>query len=146
MVSIINCCSSFKIYQDSSHEAGASAGAPSPPSPAAAPSSSSIVNSFFLTVLSWFLKLNSAAFFWSLANLFSYFETFFNVGLMNFPLRSLTAMLSSLICAINLIIFCVNILKKGCGKTIHTKIYLICQKKTREEKQKTNFCDQFIYL
>merc|ERR1712173_431959 len=64
-------------------------------SPAAA--SSSMVNSFFLTVLSWFRKLNSAAFFWSLANLFSYFDTFFNVGLMNFPLRSFTAMLSSLI-------------------------------------------------
>ena len=48
----------------------------------AAPSSSSMVNSFFFTVFSWFLKLNSAAFFWSLANLFSYFETFFSVGLM----------------------------------------------------------------
>ena len=48
----------------------------------AAASSSSMVNSFFLTVLSWFRKLNSAAFFWSLANLFSYFDTFFNVGLM----------------------------------------------------------------
>merc|ERR1719154_281316 len=29
-----------------------------------------IQNSFFLTVLSWLRKLNSAAFFWSLANLF----------------------------------------------------------------------------
>merc|ERR1712054_702117 len=48
--------------------------------------------SSFLTVLSWFLKLNSAAFFWSLANLFSYLDTFFRVGLMNFPLKSLTAM------------------------------------------------------
>ena len=47
-----------------------------------AASSSSIVNSFFLTVFSWFLKLNSAAFFWSFANLFSYFDTFFNVGFM----------------------------------------------------------------
>ena len=45
-------------------------------------SSSSNVNSFFFTVLSWFLKLNSAAFFCNLANLFSYFETFFSVGLM----------------------------------------------------------------
>lgn len=43
-------------------------------------SSSSRVNSFFFTTFSWFLKLNSAAFFWSLANLFSYLETFFNVG------------------------------------------------------------------
>ena len=41
-----------------------------------------MVNSFFFTVFSWFLKLNSAAFFWSLANLFSYLETFFSVGLM----------------------------------------------------------------
>merc|ERR1719419_2041872 len=60
-------------------------------------SSSSIANSFFLTVLSWVRILNSAAFFCSLANLFSYLETFFSVGFMNFPLRSLTAMLSSLI-------------------------------------------------
>lgn len=44
-------------------------------------SSSSRVNSFFLTTLSWLRKLNSAAFFWSLANLFSYLETFFKVGL-----------------------------------------------------------------
>lgn len=44
-------------------------------------SSSSRVNSFFFTTFSWFLKLNSAAFFWSLANLFSYLETFFKVGL-----------------------------------------------------------------
>ena len=41
-----------------------------------------MVNSFFLTVFNWFRKLNSAAFFWSLANLFSYFETFFSEGLM----------------------------------------------------------------
>lgn len=45
-------------------------------------SSSSRVNSFFLTCLSWLRKLNSAAFFWSLANLFSYLETFFSVGFM----------------------------------------------------------------
>lgn len=44
-------------------------------------SSSSKVNSFFLTTLSWLRKLNSAAFFCNLANLFSYLETFFNVGL-----------------------------------------------------------------
>jgi len=45
-------------------------------------SSSSKVNSFFLTCFSWLRKLNSAAFFWSLANLFSYFDTFFRVGFM----------------------------------------------------------------
>lgn len=50
-------------------------------------SSSSRVNSFFFTTFSWFLKLNSAAFFWSLANLFSYLETFFNVGLTLKQLR-----------------------------------------------------------
>lgn len=44
-------------------------------------SSSSKVNSFFLTTLSWLRKLNSAAFFCSLANLFSYLDTFFKVGL-----------------------------------------------------------------
>lgn len=44
--------------------------------------SSVMLNSFFLTVLSWFRKLNSAAFFCNFANLFSYFETFFKVGLM----------------------------------------------------------------
>jgi len=63
----------------------------------AAPSSSSMANSFFLTVFSWVLMLNSEAFFCSFANLFSYLETFFRVGFMNFPLRSLTAILSSLI-------------------------------------------------
>ena len=41
-----------------------------------------MVNSFFLTVFSWLRKLNSAAFFWSLANLFSYLETFLREGLM----------------------------------------------------------------
>merc|ERR1719468_974336 len=60
-------------------------------------SSSSMENSFFFPVFSWFLKLNSAAFFCSLANLFSYLDTFFRVGLMNFPLKSLTAIFSSLI-------------------------------------------------
>merc|ERR1719336_795157 len=71
-----------------------STGVLDPPSPSLAPraqsgfffaaaSSSSMVNSFFLTVLSWFRKLNSAAFFWSLANLFSYFDTFCNVELIN---------------------------------------------------------------
>jgi hypothetical protein len=44
-------------------------------------SSSSKVNSFFLTTLSWLRKLNSAAFFCNLANLFSYLETFLRVGL-----------------------------------------------------------------
>ena len=75
----------------------------------AAPSSSSMANSFFLTVFSWVLMLNSEAcrsevrgqrsevkpatsspsqlprvltFFCSFANLFSYLETFFRVGLM----------------------------------------------------------------
>merc|ERR1712198_139969 len=41
-------------------------------------------------VLSLFLKLNSFAFSCSLANLFSYADTFFRVGLMNLPRRSLT--------------------------------------------------------
>ena len=44
--------------------------------------SSSNVNSFFFTVLSWVLKLNLAASFCNLANLFSYFETFLSDGLM----------------------------------------------------------------
>lgn len=79
-------------------------------------SSSSRVNSFFLTTLSWLRKLNSAAFFCSLANLFSYLETFFSVGLTlkrksvayigisgmfywtyNLPLKSLTWLLRSAI-------------------------------------------------
>ena len=62
-----------------------------------------MANSFFFTVFSWVRMLNSEAwkwkivavksvkiypwkcsltFFWSFANLFSYFETFFSVGLM----------------------------------------------------------------
>lgn len=45
-------------------------------------SSSSIVNSFFFTCLSWLRKLNSAAFFCSLANLFSYLETLRRDGLI----------------------------------------------------------------
>merc|ERR1711997_1325126 len=47
---------------------------------------------------SWLAKANFAAFSCSLANLFSYLETFLRVGLMNFPFMSLTEMVSSLIC------------------------------------------------
>merc|ERR1712062_448451 len=46
---------------------------------------------------SWLAKANLAAFSCNLANLFSYLETFFRVGLMNFPFMSLTEMVSSLI-------------------------------------------------
>merc|ERR1712107_811982 len=46
---------------------------------------------------SWLAKANLAAFSCSLANLFSYLETFFRVGLMNLPFMSLTEMVSSLI-------------------------------------------------
>merc|ERR1719493_172636 len=46
--------------------------------------------------LSWLAKANLAAFSWSLANLFSYLETFLRVGLMNLPFMSDTDMLSSL--------------------------------------------------
>merc|ERR1739838_1239737 len=46
---------------------------------------------------SWLAKANLAAFSCSLANLFSYLDTFFSVGLMNLPFMSLTDMLSSLI-------------------------------------------------
>merc|ERR1719264_2011640 len=45
---------------------------------------------------SWLAKANLAAFSWSLANLFSYLETFLRVGLMNLPFMSDTDMLSSL--------------------------------------------------
>ena len=45
--------------------------------------------------LSWFANANLAAFSWSFANLFSYLETFFRVGLMNFPFMSLTDMFNS---------------------------------------------------
>ena len=41
-----------------------------------------MVNSFFLTCFNWLRKLNSAAFFCNFANLFSYFETLRNEGLM----------------------------------------------------------------
>lgn len=50
--------------------------------PVVTSASSSSVNSFFFTTFSWFLKLNSAAFFCSLANLLSYFDTFFKAGLI----------------------------------------------------------------
>merc|ERR1711944_195439 len=54
---------------------------------------------FYLSLaLSWFANANLAAFSWSLANLFSYLETFLRVGLMNLPFMSETDMLSSLIC------------------------------------------------
>merc|ERR1719415_406461 len=46
---------------------------------------------------SWLANANLAAFSCSLANLFSYLDTFFSVGLMNLPFMSLTDMLSSLI-------------------------------------------------
>merc|ERR1712212_209505 len=46
---------------------------------------------------SWLAKANLAAFSCSLANLFSYLETFFRVGLMNLPFMSLTEIVSSLI-------------------------------------------------
>merc|ERR1711935_191270 len=46
---------------------------------------------------SWLAKANLAAFSCSLANLFSYLDTFFSVGLINLPFMSLTDMLSSLI-------------------------------------------------
>merc|ERR1711944_146515 len=53
---------------------------------------------FYLSLaLSWFANANLAAFSWSLANLFSYLETFLRVGLMNLPFMSETDMLSSLI-------------------------------------------------
>merc|ERR1719264_651758 len=50
-----------------------------------------------LDCFSWLAKANLAAFSCSLANLFSYLETFFRVGLMNLPFMSLTEMVSSLI-------------------------------------------------
>merc|ERR1712018_1100976 len=46
---------------------------------------------------SWFANANLAAFSCNFANLFSYFETFLSVGLMNFPFMSLTDMFNSLI-------------------------------------------------
>jgi len=52
---------------------------------------------FIYLAFSWLAKANLAAFSWSLANLFSYLETFLRVGLMNLPFMSLTEMVSSLI-------------------------------------------------
>merc|ERR1719481_477392 len=51
----------------------------------------------YLDCFSWLAKANLAAFSCSLANLFSYFDTFFRVGLMNLPFMSLTEIVSSLI-------------------------------------------------
>merc|ERR1719481_1022886 len=51
----------------------------------------------YLDCFSWLAKANLAAFSCSLANLFSYLETFLRVGLMNLPFMSLTEMVSSLI-------------------------------------------------
>merc|ERR1711915_764388 len=50
-----------------------------------------------LDCFSWLAKANLAAFSCSLANLFSYLDTFLRVGLMNLPFMSLTEMVSSLI-------------------------------------------------
>merc|ERR1719312_692004 len=52
---------------------------------------------FIYLAFSWLAKANLAAFSWSLANLFSYLDTFLRVGLMNLPFMSLTEMVSSLI-------------------------------------------------
>merc|ERR1719370_2141303 len=51
----------------------------------------------YLDCFSWLAKANLAAFSCSLANLFSYLETFLRVGLMNLTFISLTEMVSSLI-------------------------------------------------
>merc|ERR1719270_211109 len=50
-----------------------------------------------LGCFSWLANANLAAFSCSLANLFSYLETFLREGLMNLPFMSLTEMVSSLI-------------------------------------------------
>merc|ERR1719400_1388997 len=50
-----------------------------------------------LDCFSWLAKANLAAFSCSLADLFSYLETFLRVGLMNLPFMSLTEIVSSLI-------------------------------------------------
>merc|ERR1719431_324142 len=50
-----------------------------------------------LDCFSWLANANLAAFSCSLANLFSYLDTFLRVGLMNLPFMSLTEMVSSLI-------------------------------------------------
>merc|ERR1719188_2214295 len=52
----------------------------------------------YLDPFSWLEKAYLVAFSCSLANLFSYLETFLRVGLMNLPFMSLTLMVSSLIC------------------------------------------------
>jgi len=52
---------------------------------------------FIYLAFSWLAKANLAAFSCSLANLFSYLDTFLRVGLMNLPFMSLTEMVSSLI-------------------------------------------------
>ena len=66
---------------------------------------------FYLSLaLSWLAKANLAAFSCNFANLFSYLETFFNVGLMNLPFISLTDMFNSLIYSIKNIMTC----KKRC--------------------------------
>merc|ERR1719312_2467126 len=52
---------------------------------------------FIYLAFSWLAKANLGAFSWSLANLFSYLDTFFRGGLMNLPFMSLTEMVSSLI-------------------------------------------------
>merc|ERR1719197_1912087 len=57
---------------------------------------SDVIHIIYLA-FSWLAKANLAAFSCNLANLFSYLETFFRVGLMNFPFMSLTEMVSSLI-------------------------------------------------
>merc|ERR1712241_1384692 len=51
----------------------------------------------FYFAFSWLANANLAAFSCSLANLFSYLETFLRVGLMNLPFMSLTEMVGSLI-------------------------------------------------
>merc|ERR1719197_1915469 len=57
---------------------------------------SDVIHIIYLA-FSWLAKANLAAFSCSLANLFSYLETFFRVGLMNFPFMPLTELVSSLI-------------------------------------------------
>merc|ERR1712241_1626433 len=51
----------------------------------------------FYFAFSWLANANLAAFSCSLANLFSYLETFLRVGLMNLPFMALTEMVRSLI-------------------------------------------------
>merc|ERR1711997_915125 len=54
-----------------------------------------MVGDYLSLALSWLAKANLAAFSCSLANLFSYLETFLRVGLMNLPFMSMTRSLSS---------------------------------------------------